>query len=285
LPCRVRPLDELHVRLTVPTPVPLRFGDRAVLRDPGRPGALVGVTVLETSPPPILGRGAPVARGSALKRIRTPVDAASARLATGPVRSADLAAAGLPTNSGLEVAPGWWVGADRWADLATRLANLAGSSRLLRPVSKAAAARELGLPHDRLVDSLARTAGVTLDRQDLPADLVVALDGLDSWFQSHRFDAPPAGHLAELGLDERALAIAARSGRLLRLGRSTVLGPDADVDACAALAALPAPFRVTDACIALRSTRRTVVPLLEHLDRTGRTRRDRSGSRVVVTRA
>ena len=44
-----------------------------------------------------------------------------------------------------------------------------------------------------------------------------------------------------------------------------------------------ARFRVTDGCAELATTRRTAVPLLELLDRTGRTRRLPDGRRVLVS--
>jgi len=45
------------------------------------------------------------------------------------------------------------------------------------------------------------------------------------------------------------------------------------------LAGLPQPFTVSAARQALGSTRRVVVPLLEHLDATRHTRRDGDGNR------
>ena len=81
------------------------------------------------------------------------------------------------------------------------------------------------------------------------------------------FDAPDAARLSELGLDKRDLAAAARHGALLRISDQIVLAPDADQRAALILAGLEQPFTAADARAALGSTRRTVIPLLEYLDR------------------
>ena len=48
------------------------------------------------------------------------------------------------------------------------------------------------------------------------------------------------------------------------------------------LAALPQPFTTSEARRALGTTRRTVIPLLEHLDKKGWTRRLDAGHREIV---
>ena len=62
-------------------------------------------------------------------------------------------------------------------------------------------------------------------------------------------------------------------GRLIRLGRDVVLLPDAPARAMSILAALPQPFTTSQARNALGSSRRVVIPLLEHPDARGWTRR------------
>ena len=81
------------------------------------------------------------------------------------------------------------------------------------------------------------------------------------------FDAPDAARLAELRLDKRDLAAAARHGALLRISDQIVLAPGADKRAAEILAGLDQPFTAAEARAALGSTRRTVIPLLEYLDR------------------
>jgi selenocysteine-specific elongation factor len=76
-----------------------------------------------------------------------------------------------------------------------------------------------------------------------------------------------------VGLDRRAVGAAIRAGALLKIADGLVLLPGADAEAAAVLAALPQPFTASEARRALDTTRRTLIPLLEHLDRTGYTER------------
>jgi selenocysteine-specific elongation factor len=61
-----------------------------------------------------------------------------------------------------------------------------------------------------------------------------------------------------------------------------VLLPDAPARAMRVLAGLEQPFTTSDARRALDTTRRVVIPLLEHLDRRGWTRRLDGVLRQVV---
>jgi selenocysteine-specific elongation factor len=79
--------------------------------------------------------------------------------------------------------------------------------------------------------------------------------------------------LHELGLGARELAAAARTGRLLRLADDVVLLPDGPARAMRLLSSLEQPFTLSVARQALGTTRRVAVPLLEHLDSRGWTRR------------
>ena len=69
---------------------------------------------------------------------------------------------------------------------------------------------------------------------------------------------------------------------LLVLADGIVLLPGADAHAVEVLRALPQPFTASEARQALGSSRRVVLPLLDHLDRTGRTRREPDDRRRVV---
>jgi selenocysteine-specific elongation factor len=87
------------------------------------------------------------------------------------------------------------------------------------------------------------------------------------------FAAPDADHLAEMGLTGRVLAAAVRAGAVFQPAEGIVLLPGADRKAAAILATLPQPFTASQARTALRTSRRVVIPLLEHLDRCGYTER------------
>ena len=62
---RLRPLDGAVVRLRLATPLPLRVGDRLLLRDPGARRVL-GADVLDVDPPELRRRGAARARAAEL---------------------------------------------------------------------------------------------------------------------------------------------------------------------------------------------------------------------------
>ena len=87
------------------------------------------------------------------------------------------------------------------------------------------------------------------------------------------FVAADRGELADLGLGTAELAAAERLGRVMRLPDEVVLLPDAPARAMRVLAGLEQPFTLSQARQALGTTRRVAVPLLEHLDARGWTRR------------
>src|SRR5690606_24611959 len=96
------------------------------------------------------------------------------------------------------------------------------------------------------------------------------------------FAAPERDELRALGLGSVEIAAAARTGRLLRLADDILLLPDAPARAMRALAALDQPFTLSAGRRALGTTRRVAVPLLEHLDERGWTRRLDGRLRQVV---
>jgi selenocysteine-specific elongation factor len=85
------------------------------------------------------------------------------------------------------------------------------------------------------------------------------------------FEAPAVDRLTELGIDRATLARLGRSGELLLLADGVVLLPGADDEATRLLAGLAQPFTTSEARQALGTSRRVALPLLAHLDRTGRT--------------
>jgi selenocysteine-specific elongation factor len=87
------------------------------------------------------------------------------------------------------------------------------------------------------------------------------------------FRAPEADRLAALGLGARELAALVRAGELIAIADGVVLLPGAPDRAVEVLRAAGPAFTLSQARQALGTTRRVVVPLLEHLGRTGRTER------------
>jgi selenocysteine-specific elongation factor len=150
-------------------------------------------------------------------------------------------------------------------------------------------AERLDLPSPELVAAVVREplhldGGRVLASDDdaLPAELEQALAALADDLAANPFSAPTADRLRELGLDATRTAAAAKAGRLLRLAPGIVLLPGADVRAVEQLSALPQPFTTSEARSRLGTSRRVVLPLLEHLDRAGLTRRLPDDRRLVV---
>ena len=109
-----------------------------------------------------------------------------------------------------------------------------------------------------------------------------AIAELEGRLRESPFVAPERGDLDELGLGAPELAAAERLGRVLRLPDDVVLLPDGPARAMRVLAGLEQPFTLSAARQALGTTRRVAVPLLEHLDSRGWTRRVDGALREVV---
>nr|WP_207619906.1 selenocysteine-specific translation elongation factor [Nocardioides sp. IC4_145] len=299
---RARPLagDEgALVRLALPRAVPLRVGDRALLRDPG--SRLVwGVRVLDPEPPPLDRRGDAAARSRVLATVGDEPDLAGELDRRGLVAAALLERLGVPTTplpDGAVDADGTFVSAARAAALAREVAEAVRKHDAAHPLDRGvpatALADRLGVPAAVVAAVAPRVDGGRVERgrvvvgdagPALPADLERALAELATDLADEPFAAPPADRLAALGLDPRRTAAAAKAGRLLRLAPAVVLLPGADALAVERLRGLPQPFTTSEARQALGTSRRVVLPLLEHLDRAGRTRRLPDDRRQVVDR-
>lgn len=289
VPVTVRPLGEDTARLTLSRPLPLRVGDRAVLREPGGTRPPSAVTVLDVCPPPLTRRGAGRARAKELATMTGCPDPAAELRRRGLVRRSQLRAMGVPA-SGDPVTGDWLADPAHWARLRERQAAEAEEHARRNPLEPGlpteAARRLLELPDRRLVDALAATPGhpgLTCRqgrlyvsgslRPALPPTVREAVDAVRRDLEKAPFRAPDAGRLAELGLHHKALAAAVAAGALLRVTDGIVLLPGADEQAAAVLRSLPQPFTLSEARRALDTTRRVAVPLLEHLDARGFTER------------
>jgi selenocysteine-specific elongation factor len=109
-----------------------------------------------------------------------------------------------------------------------------------------------------------------------PPELAELLDRL----AGDPFAAPDGSDVQRIGA--QVLAFGAREGRLLNLGGGVFVAPDAPRQALERLRELPQPFTVSAARQALASSRRVVVPLLEHLDAARKTRRLEDGRRAIT---
>jgi selenocysteine-specific elongation factor len=280
---RVRPFGDDTARLRLSAPLPLHVGDRAVLRDPGT-RRVVGASVLDVAPPPLRRRGAAARRARELAERPDPPGGAILLRQHRVMRDAELTAMGCDL-AGLEVAPGWRADPPYWTRARRRLqeeVSRHAAGHPLEPGLPVETVRQLlELPDRRLAAALVReplrlrdgrvygTAGGT----ELPEPVMAAVREVHADLAGTPFQAPEADRLAVLGLIGRSLAAAERAGLLLRIAPGIVLAPGADADAARILAGLPQPFTASEARRALATTRRVVIPLLEHLDRRGYTER------------
>jgi selenocysteine-specific elongation factor len=291
---RTRPLGGDAVRLTLPAPLALTAGDRLVLRDPGS-RHVVGALVVDADPPPLRRRGAAVRRAEAVAGMSGTPDLAAEVARREAMATSDAAALGLPVPEDGASADGvarrgrWLVADAAWQQWGRRL-HAAAVARAdadpLDPTLTLEAARAAsGAPDRTLVPDLAGSVGLDVHdgRVGLPGRTAElgdrAEEGLrriEARLADEPFAAPEQKELDAAGLGGREVAAAVRAGRLLRLTGvpdDVYLQPIAPARAMRVLAGLPQPFTTSEARVALASTRRTVVPLLEHLDARGWTRR------------
>ncbi len=286
LGCHLRPLDESHVRLRLERPLPLRLGDRAVVRDPGT-RLVTGVQVLDAAPPVLDRRGSAASRAEQLGRHPGIPDLAWEVSTRGPVDASLLALLGVDPQaqaSGIVRVDGTLLSTADVVTLRARIVDLvtqdARQTPLTLGLTPTALATTLGLRRPDLVEALVKpplylTRGrVTLRAPGaVPAPLERPLAVLRAELTKSPYAAPSVARLRELGLDARAVAALHSSGHLLRVGDGVVLLPGADHTAVAVLAELPQPFTTSEARQALGTSRRVVLPLLAYLDHQGLTRR------------
>ncbi len=297
---RTRHLGDDIVRLVLGSPLPLHVGDRGLLRDPGAGRVITGAVVLDPMPPPLLRRGAARQRAAELAMAGDGPDLGAEVRRRGAVRRSALVAAGVPVRDA-EMPPSvvavgdWLIDDRRWRSWQQQLGSVIDTWAAAHPLApgmpRPSAAAALGMPEDTMVDIVARGTpsllieGSVVRRRDavptVPPEVKRELGALIERLTAAPFDAPEAAELATAGLTERHLALAVRDGRLVRLAAGIYLRPDAVEQAVTRLSAIEQPFTLSEARIALGTTRRIAVPLLELLDRARRTVRIDSDHRTV----
>ena len=298
---RVRPLSGDTARLTLPVALPLQAGDRAILRDPGAQRVVAGALVLDADPPALTRRGAGARRGAELATATGEVDLAREVGRRGAMTVTAVRALGAAVPSDASLLPkdvarqgDWLVSRQRWAEWAKALRaaveTQAQRDRLDPSLTLDAAREAAAIPDRALVPTVAAEAGLVVEsgRVGLPgvgASLGAAEEGLrrlEERLAADPFAAPERPDLDAAGLGPREVAAAVRAGRLLRLPDDVLLLPSGPAMAMRVLAGLPQPFTLSEARQALGTTRRVAVPLLEHLDGRGWTRRVDGSHREVV---
>lgn len=297
VPARLRPFDDDHGRLTVHRRLPLALGDRLVWRVPGSAGVLGGAQVLDADPPMLRRRGDSRRRAAALADMDVDGNVATEVARRGAVTESHLCRLGLSTESvpaEVRVLGGWWVHEPTYEAWQQRLRAAVDEVHARDPLadglSRGAARGALALPDESLLDSVIRDAGLAQDGghiripgvRDELGHAEAAVSELETRLRAEPFRAPEAYELSALHLGVRELAAAERAGRLLRLRDGVVLLPTAPALAMRELARLEQPFTTSQARQALSTTRRVAIPLLEHLDARGWTRRLDAGHRQVV---
>jgi len=274
VPVRLRPLADGVSRLRFAQALPLHVGDRLLLREPAS-RLVVGATVLDVAPTPLRRRGDAARLVATLSWPRS-VDDEIARV--GIVRRDQLVAAGFTDDPVRAIRARAYVLSRDW--LRSKAESVEAVVLAAGPAGVGLA--ELGVPNDALAAVLAATQGVVVraGRVTAAGDAPEPSERLRAFLD--RLDREPLAGLDGDGVEPSELAAAVRAGQALRLAPGLYVAADAPARAVAVLADLPQPFTVSAARQALGSTRRVVVPLLEHLDATRRTRRDSDGNRTVV---
>jgi selenocysteine-specific elongation factor len=197
VPARLRPLGGDTARLTLRRPLPLRIGDAAVLRDPGRQLVVAGARMLDVRPPALSRRGAAARRGAELAAVSATGDLTSELRRRKLARAAELRAMGVPVPGGdparspqnasasatgeqdaasrqdahaagtRPVGGDWLAEPTWWREAGRRLRAEVDAHAAADPVNPGmpveAARRKLGLPERKLVEALVREAGTGRD--------------------------------------------------------------------------------------------------------------------------
>jgi selenocysteine-specific elongation factor len=273
---RLRPLDGAVVRLRLAMALPLRVGDRLLLRDPGT-RRVVGADVRDVDPPELRRRGAARLRAAELAAQPEGAAGAGADLARRRiVRAEDFAAMGWPVPGGATVHGPWLLAAGLADELAARVPDVVTRYRRLRPLEPGPPAevvrRALELPDAELVSALVRTPlelreGRVVDgTAALPPEVQRAVDAVRARLAEDPFAAPEAPDLLAAGLGTRELGAAVRSGQLVRIADAVYLAPGIAEIARARLVGIAQPFTLSQARQVWGTSRRVAVPLAEWLD-------------------
>jgi selenocysteine-specific elongation factor len=276
---RIRPLEGTAVRLRLSAPLPLRIGDRLLLRDPGA-RRVWGADVRDVAPPELRRRGAAHRRAADLAaQPPGPAGAAADLARRRVVRAADFAAMGWPVPAGADRIGPWLVAPGLLDELAAALPGVVAAYRAAHPLEAgppvAVVRRELGLPGDDLVPAAVRPplalreGRVAAAAAGLPPAVQRAVDGIRARLAEDPFAAPDAEGLAAAGLGPREQAAAVRAGQLVRIADGVLLAPGVEDEARRRLAGIPAPFTLGQARTAWGTSRRVAVPLMEWLDARG----------------
>ncbi len=295
-PARIRLLEGETLEGTgailveVETPLPVRWGDRFILREVGRKAVVAGGRVLDPAPPRRTRDAAVVL--SAISGAATADEAADALLAARGMCSIDELTAqtgGGSPNAALVSRKRAFSVAQVSRLLAAMVESVDGfhDANPLRPgIPKARLAEQVGVPADDLESLL----GLTTDLEETGADVRRVGFGADLGGEDQRVwetalailreagFSPPRRVELELGLElEHALV---RRGSVIEVSNELIYLPDVLHAIVERARELPDGFTVAEFRDALSITRKHAIPLLEWMDADGVTIRDGDGRRI-----
>jgi selenocysteine-specific elongation factor len=283
-------------RIRLSSPLVLDVHDRFVLRESGRRETVAGGVVLDPAPPQRPGPNA-VDRLERRERARREDIPALLLDERGAIRETDLRGlTGFDEIPNAERVSGWWISERVRSTAATAVHGLLAAHHKANPASEgvdvaelrhaiADAARRVGAPRDgeladAIVEDLVRRgtavrSGSVLRLPDHRAEVgTEEVERLTAAVAAGEPAPPTVPELQRQGFARETIESAVRSGALVRIAPDLVLTPafvETAIDAVRE--ARSAGITLGDVRARLGTTRKYAVPLMEHLDRTGATRR------------
>ncbi|HEX6330042.1 MAG TPA: selenocysteine-specific translation elongation factor [Actinomycetota bacterium] len=290
------PDDGAFARVRLSAPLVLDVHDRFVLRESGRRETVAGGLVLDPFPPRRPGADAAVRldRRRNASRSLLPAVLLAER---GAVRRAELASqTGEGTVDGLEPMGGWWVAPPVRASVEGSLVERLRALHEANPSADGAGAatvrgwalealRLAGAPADGdladvLVEDLAgsgvlaRTGATVRLPSHRPGVATEEVDRIAATVAAGEPSPPTIADLRRSGVPAETIEAAIRAGALIRVGPELVMTPgfvDKAVEVVRSTGSRG--ITVSEVRRQLGTTRKYAVPLMEHLDRSGLTRR------------
>ena len=284
VPAGLRFIGDRYAIATLERPLPMVAGDRFILRDTGRRSVTGGGIVLDPSPVrrPSVGDAESLEEAIALG----PDDVATALVAVhGSIDESLLTAAtGGGTPSGAVSAGDRFFSSDTAAGrvaTAVQLVEAFHAEHPLRPgMPTSSLASQLSVDRRQLTALVEESGsalvddGATIRAEAFEPKLSDADE--EGWTQARTALAATLAvpRASQLGLSDEVLHAVVRRGELVQIEGDLVYLPEQIDQVDRYLAGVGEPFTVSEFREALGLSRRQAVPLLEWLDRNGRTVRD-----------
>ncbi len=259
---RLRFLDDSHARLELARPLPLRVGDRGVVRDPANIDLLTGATVLGLDPPPL--QSSPARRSLATLYQSAGADLSAlglVRLSMTPMLALeDYERSGYLVDS-VKVVGGWVIDLEHWSkwldDCRERLSS--GASLAYPELSQA-----LRIPDKRVYKGLLKDLGLEsaplIAIQTSQADDTKLLLAL----RKAPFDYLGPERFKAIEASEGALNRLIGQRKLVRIAQGVIIPTESLTSALLTARTLDQPFRVAELRESLGGTRRVVLALLAY---------------------